>query len=88
MGCAILCKTNKENEVIKSEVKKEVLENDQPIIENIEKVETQKNIIKDKKLETNEEQKKIILSVNKGNISENNNNLLLTFLKLMKVMLT
>ena len=78
MGCAILCKTNKENEVIKSEVKKEVLENDRLVVENIEKVETQKNIIKDKKIETNEEQKKIILSVNKGNISENNNNLLLS----------
>ena len=74
MGCSVLCKVNKENEIIKSDVNKEFLENNEPIIDNIEKAETQKDTIKDKKIEINNESKPILLLINKGNVSERNNN--------------
>ena len=75
MGCSVLCKVTKGNEVIKSEVNKDFLENEEPMKEDIEKVETQKNAIKDNNMEINNESKKIILSINKGNTSEKNNNI-------------
>ena len=75
MGCSVLCKVTKESEVIKSEVNKDFLENEDPVKEDIEKVETQKNTIKDNKIEINNESKKIVLSINKGNASEKNNNI-------------
>ena len=74
MGCSLLCRVNKENEIIKSKINQDFIKNNEPIIENIEKTETQKEITKDKKIEKNDEPKPIILSVNKGNISEKNNN--------------
>ena len=76
MGCSLLCKVTKENEVIKSEVNKDFFQNYEPILENIEKKETQKDIIEDKKLEKNNESKQIKLTINKSNVSERNNNLL------------
>ena len=75
MGCSLQCKCNKENEIIKSEINKDFLHKDEPILENIEIIETQKETqtIKTKKIEKNNEPKPIILSINKGNISEINN---------------
>ena len=84
MGCSVLCKVSKEEEVIKTEVKKDLLENDQPIIQNIEKVETQKNIEKEKNIEINNEPKKIVLSINKVNTSEKNQILLSQTIKTNK----
>ena len=74
MGCSVLCKVSKENETIKSEVNKEFFQNTEPIIVNIAKAETQKDILKNKQVEINNESKHIIMSLNKGNISERNNN--------------
>ena len=50
MGCSIQYKFSKDNEIIKSKVSKEFLENNEPIVEIIERKETQKEI-KNKKLE-------------------------------------
>ena len=76
MGCSVLCKVTKENEVIKSEVNKDFLENNEPIIENIEHAVTRKDLVEDKKIEINNEPKEIILTINKANNnSEKNNNL-------------
>ena len=77
MGCSLICKVNKENEIIRSEVNKEFLQNNSPIIHdinNIDKVETKKDIIEDKKIKIDNEPKKVIISINKGNESEINNN--------------
>ena len=74
MGCSVFCRVDKEKEMIKSEVNKNFLQNNEPIIENIEHVETQKEVIENKKIEINNESKKIItLSINKGNSTERNN---------------
>ena len=58
MGCSLLCRVNKENEIIKSKINQDFIKNNEPIIENIEKTETQKEITKDKKLKkmTNQSQ--------------------------------
>ena len=76
MGCSVFCKISKEKEIIKSEINKEFLQNSEPIIVNIEKTETQKESIKEKQVEMNKKSKQIILSINKGNISERKNNLM------------
>ena len=76
MGCSVLCKVTKENEVIKSEVDKDFFQSNEPIIENIEHVETKKEMTEDKKIEINNEPKQIILAINKvNNNSEINKNL-------------
>ena len=67
MGCSVFCKVTKENEIIKSEVNQDFLQNNEPVIVNIEKIETQKETIKENKSEINKEPKPIILSINKGN---------------------
>jgi cGMP-dependent protein kinase len=76
MGCSVLCKVTKENEVIKSEVNKDFLENNEPNTDNIENVLTRKEMVNDKKVEMNNEPKQIFLSINKGNNNpEKSNNI-------------
>ena len=81
MGCCtVLYKINKEGDTIKSEINKDFLQSNAPVIHeiiNIDRVETKKKIIEDNKIEIENEPKKIIVTINKGNDSERNNNNLL-----------